>query len=137
VRGALALAPEIIPPTATPRPAATPAPTRVRPTATPKLYACVSGHVYSTAGSTGLAGWTITLQEPGGAIRTVRSNRAGFYRFSELAAGAHVISVETQPGWRLVSPQSVPVDVQMVETCSGVDFWNEPEGAGPPPTPVR
>ncbi len=137
VKGPLALAPEIVPPTATPRPAATLGPTRVRPTATPSLYACVSGHVYTTAGGAGLSGWTITLQDPTGALRTTRSNRAGFYRFSELAAGAHVVGVETQSGWRMVSPQSVPVEVSMTETCATVDFWNEPEGAGPPPTPVR
>lgn len=137
VKGNLALAPDIIPPTATPRPAATPAPTRVRPTATPQLYACVSGHVFTTAGGTGLNGWTVKLQEPGGAIRTARSNRAGFFKFADLPAGAYVVSVDTQGGWHLISPQAVPVDIQMTEACVTVDFWNEPEGDGPPPTPVR
>jgi hypothetical protein len=137
VNGALALAPEIIPPTPTPRPIATPAPTRIKPTATPQLYACISGNVYTTAGATGLGGWSVTLLEPSGATRSMRTNRNGFYRFSELSAGPHLVALDSQPGWRLVSPQSAPVDVRMAEVCSTVDFWNEPEGEGPPPTPVR
>jgi tetratricopeptide (TPR) repeat protein len=137
VNGALALAPEVIPPTPTARPIATPAPTRVRPTATPQLYACVSGHVYTTAGGTGLVGWAVTVQEPGGLVRATRTNRSGFYRFSELPSGSYLVAIESQPGWRLVSPQSAPADVRMTEVCSTVDFWNEPEGEGPPPTPVR
>jgi tetratricopeptide (TPR) repeat protein len=134
VRGALALAPEIVPPTPTPRPAATAAPTRVRPSATPQLFACVSGNVRNVAGGDGLQGWTVNVQEPSGAVRTLKTNRSGFYRFNDLGLGAYIVSVTMQDGWRAISPQTVTVEVGASETCVGVDFWNEP---GPAPTPIR
>ena len=136
VRGQIALAPEIIPPSATPRPAATPAPTRVRPTATPQLFACISGNVRNAAGGVGLQGWTVTVQDPSGAVRALKTNRAGFYRFNDLGSGSHIVSLTMQEGWRAISPQTVTVEMAASPTCVGVDFWNEP-AVGPAPTPVR
>lgn len=134
VKGKLALAPEIVPPTATPRPVATPAPTRVRPTATPQLLTCISGYVRNAAGGIGLQGWQVTVREPSGTVHNLKTNRAGFYRFSDLSTGANVISIGVPDGWRPISPNMVTVEVTAAEACVSVDFWNE---AGPPPTPVR
>jgi tetratricopeptide (TPR) repeat protein len=134
VGGALDQAVVITPPTPTPRPAATQAPTRVRPSATPQLVACISGNVRNAAGGDGMFGWTVTAQDPSGVVRTARTNRAGFYRLNDLPPGAHIVGEAMQDGWRAVSPQSATVQVATSPTCIGVDFWNEP---GPAATPIR
>lgn len=139
VRGSLALAPVVtnLPQggPATPRPAAT----------APANVACVLGHVYNSADKAPLFGWTITLQGPDGstATRTARTTSAGYYRFSNLPAGAYTISERVEVGWRALSPQSSPVTVALASACVEIDFWNErSEGGsgsqpGPTPTPER
>ena len=139
VRGSLALAPVVtnLPQggPATPRPAAT----------QPVSVACVLGHVYNSSGKAPLFGWTITLQGPDGstATRTTRTTSAGYYRFSNLPAGAYTISERVEVGWRAISPQSSPVTVALTSACVEIDFWNErSEGGpgsppGPTPTPER
>jgi|GEM_PF-727528 len=124
-------------------PAATPRPTLTRP---PELI-CVGGGIYNTAGGTPLAGWTITLKDPTGAVQTQRSASNGAYQFSDLAAGVYTVSLEAQPGWRVVSPQASTVTVTPADACLKVDFWNEGGGSGAPgptsppshptPTPPR
>jgi outer membrane protein assembly factor BamD (BamD/ComL family) len=132
VSGSLALAPEIIPPTATALP--TVAPASPEPTATPELFACISGYVLNSAGAVGFEDWLVTVQEPTGARYNLRTNADGFYRFDDLAVGANILSVAVADGWRAISPQRVTVEVAAAEYCVEVDFWMRP---GPPPTPVR
>ena len=142
VRGSLALAPVVtnLPQggPATPRPAAT----------QPVSVACVLGHVRNVSGQTPLFGWTITLQGPDGSTApsktlTTRTNSAGYFRFSNLAAGAYMISERVEVGWRAISPQANPVTVALASACVEIDFWNErSEGGsgsqpGPTPTPER
>ena len=67
-------------------------------------------------------------------LSAARTNRSGFYRFNDLAPGAHIVGEAMQEGWRAISPQSATVEIAASQTCVGVDFWNEP---GPPATPIR
>ena len=88
ISGALDQAVVIVPPTATPRPVASPTPTRVRPSPTPQLVACVSGNVRNAAGGVGLAGWTVTVQDPTGVVRSARHEPVGILPLQRSGAGS-------------------------------------------------
>ena len=100
---------------------------------------CVEGRVYDTAGGGPLRGWTVSLQDVGGQVRTLRSAANGVYRFSNLTVGVYTVSLRVEPGWRAVSPESSTVTVAPADLCVGVDFWNEraaSEGSSAPPPPA-
>jgi tetratricopeptide (TPR) repeat protein len=101
-----------------------------RASATPKVpkatNACVSGHIYNTAGGVPLRNWVLQLQGPDGTIRTTRSYYNGLYGFADLTPGTYTVSLRVEPEWRVVSPQSSVITVAPAATCVVVDFWNEP-----------
>ena len=86
---------------------------------------CVSGHIYNTAGGVPLRNWILQLQGENGTIRTTRSYYNGLYGFTDLAPGTYTVSVQVEPGWRVVSPPSSVVTVAPGKSCVEVDFWNE------------
>lgn len=134
VQGNLAAVAVITPPTLAP--ATTPRPTATRS----PLVTCLAGKVFNVSGATPLTGWYITLQAPDGSARTARTSSSGFYRFSDLIAGAYTVSERLEPGWRAVSPEAATVTVAPAAACVSVDFWNaQTEGGagGQPPAPLQ
>jgi tetratricopeptide (TPR) repeat protein len=125
----------VIEPPPTPTPPPTPRPT---PTETPVLDVCIQGRVRDAAGGAGLRDWNITLIGSTGEVRSQRSNRTGYYRFSDLGPGDYSVKLEVPGGWRPLSPTETVATAAPGKVCTYVDFWNErlPEQPPPPPPPT-
>jgi hypothetical protein len=76
---------------------------------------------------TGLAGWTVSLEQP---VGTVIANQTtaedGSYAFMGLSAGEYAVSETVQMGWTLVSPADgrYPVTITNM-TIANLDFANQ------------
>jgi tetratricopeptide (TPR) repeat protein len=118
-------------------PTATPVATRPpRATATPKVNICVQGNTLNVAGGGGLAGWTVRLTDASGVERKLRTNKSGFYRFSDAIAGPATLTLDLPGGWHSVSPVPSSAVLAPGEVCAVVDFWAE-QTSNPAPTPIR
>ncbi|VVB72322.1 SdrD B-like domain protein [uncultured archaeon] len=54
---------------------------------------------------TGLADWTVNLEQPAGTIlKTATTGADGKFSFADLAAGEYTVSEVLQMGWKLISP---------------------------------
>jgi hypothetical protein len=53
---------------------------------------------------TGLADWTVNLEQPAGNVINSVNTMDGKFLFSDLAAGEYVVSEVLKTGWKLVSP---------------------------------
>lgn len=119
----------------TPAPPPTAEPAPAQPTAPPATLVCIAGQMRDTKGGAPLAGWTVTLEGPGGSA-SAATDSAGNYRFDNLAPGSYSVAEQMQDGWRAVSPNPTVVVPAASDACVTVDFWNEKsESSGPTPTP--
>ncbi|MFI6426222.1 carboxypeptidase regulatory-like domain-containing protein [Promicromonospora sp. NPDC050880] len=80
--------------------------------------ASVSGTV--TSGGEPVAGAVVRLEGPGGTVTTTTA-ADGTYRFDDVLAGDHVVSVEAPDGYRVDGPATQDVTVGS-EDVTGVDF---------------
>jgi hypothetical protein len=87
---------------------------------------------------TGLAGWTVSLEQP---VGTVIANQTtaedGSYAFMGLSAGEYAVSETVQMGWTLVSPADgrYPVTITNM-TIANLDFANQMLPVEAPPENV-
>ena len=88
----------------------------------------------NVAGGQGLSGWTVKLVDASGAEKLLRTNESGFYRFSELTAGAAMVTIELPGEWRSVSPLPTGAAAAPGAACAVVDFWTEQARSETPPT---
>ncbi len=75
---------------------------------------------------TGLAGWTVSLEQPAGTILANQTTAEdGSYTFSGLSAGEYIVSEVLQMGWTPVSPADGRYAVTITNmTIANMDFAN-------------
>jgi hypothetical protein len=76
---------------------------------------------------TGLAGWTVNLEQPAGVIIANQTTvEDGSYAFMDLSAGEYAVSEVVQMGWTLVSPADGRYNVTITNmTVANLDFANQ------------
>ena len=91
-------------------------------------YNDANGNGNRDAGETGMAGWTINLEQPAGTvIQTATTAADGSYSFTGLSAGTYVISEVLQSGWTQKAPPGGKHTVTLstsTSSASGKDFGN-------------
>lgn len=118
------------------------------PGCVPAAYGSVCGHKFSDlnhngvadGGEPGVAGWTLTLNGPGGPYTAI-TDASGAYCFTNLAPGAYTIGEANLPGWVQTAPAggTFALNLAAGQTLTGYDFGNYACGGGvggcvsPPP----
>jgi hypothetical protein len=131
-------------PTPTPTNTATPTPTA---TATPVATSFVSGKVFEDTnddgirnnGEDGVSDVTVKLQanNKSGSVRKTKTGSSGGYKFSDLAAGTYVVTVEAPDDWETTTSEQLEVKVNGTDGTAVADFGLlETVVATPTPTPV-
>ncbi len=91
-----------------------------------KVFDDVEGNGILDNNETGLAGWTVNLEQPAGTIIANQTTiEDGSYTFTGLSAGEYVVSEVLQMGWTPVSPADgrYPVTITNM-TIANLDFAN-------------
>ncbi len=99
-----------------------------------KVFDDVNGNGAADENETGLAGWTVSLEQPvGTVIANQTTTEDGSYAFMGLSAGDYAVSEIVQMGWALVSPADGRYVVTVTNmTIANLDFANQML-----PTPVE
>lgn len=92
-----------------------------------KVFDDANGNGAVDENETGLAGWTVSLEQP---VGTVIANQTtaedGSYAFMGLSAGEYAVSEIVQMGWTLVSPADGKYVVTVTNmTIANLDFANQ------------
>lgn len=92
-----------------------------------KVFDDANGNGAADENETGLAGWTVSLEQP---VGTVIANQTtaedGSYAFMGLSAGDYAVSEVVQMGWTLVSPADGKYPVTITNmTIANLDFANQ------------
>jgi len=75
---------------------------------------------------TGLANWTINLEQPtGNVISKAVTDSAGGYGFSSLAPGEYAVAENLETGWSLTSPSDGKYAVNLTSNTSMLNFGNK------------
>jgi hypothetical protein len=68
------------------------------------------------ASEMGLAGWTLNLEQPAGAvIANTTTSRSGNYAFNDLSPGEYVVSAVLPMGWSIVMPADGKYTVNLTD----------------------
>ncbi|MDM7912367.1 MAG: SdrD B-like domain-containing protein [Methanotrichaceae archaeon] len=92
-----------------------------------KVFDDMNGNGAADENETGLAGWTVSLEQP---VGTVIANQTtaedGTYAFMGLSAGEYAVSEVVQMGWTLISPADGKYVVTITNmTIANLDFANQ------------
>ena len=92
-----------------------------------KVFDDANGNGAIDENETGLAGWTVSLEQP---VGTVIANQTtaedGSYAFMGLSVGEYAVSEIVQMGWTLVSPADGKYVVTVTNmTIANLDFANQ------------
>jgi hypothetical protein len=74
---------------------------------------------------TGLANWTINLEQPGNVISKAVTDSAGGYGFVGLAPGEYTVVENLEPGWSLTSPSDGKYAVNLTKNANMLNFGNK------------
>jgi hypothetical protein len=74
---------------------------------------------------TGLANWTINLEQPGNVISKAVTDSAGGYGFVGLAPGEYTVVENLEPGWSLTSPSEGKYAVNLTKNANMLNFGNK------------
>jgi len=75
---------------------------------------------------TGLANWTINLEQPAGnAISKAVTDSTGGYGFSSLAPGEYAVVENLETGWSLTSPSDGKYAVNLTKNANMLNFGNK------------
>ncbi|MCJ7443103.1 MAG: hypothetical protein MUO26_00985 [Methanotrichaceae archaeon] len=75
--------------------------------------------------NTGLADWTVVLENSDGTITNTTTALDGIYAFNNLSPGAYIISEELKVGWELVPPMENQISINLTESITGQNFVNK------------
>jgi hypothetical protein len=103
-----------------------------------KVFDDMNGNGAADENETGLAGWTVSLEQPvGTVIANQTTTEDGSYAFMGLSVGDYAVSEVVQMGWTLVSPADgrYPVTITNM-TIANLDFANQMLPAEVPPENV-
>ncbi len=91
-----------------------------------KVFNDVEGNGVLDNNETGLAGWTVSLEQPAGTIIANQTTAEdGSYAFTGLSAGEYSVSEVVQMGWTPVSPADGRYAVTVTNmTIANLDFAN-------------
>ncbi|HSD58361.1 MAG TPA: SdrD B-like domain-containing protein, partial [Methanotrichaceae archaeon] len=92
-----------------------------------KVFDDANGNGAADENETGLAGWTVSLEQPVGTIIANQTTAEdGSYAFMGLSAGEYAVSEIVQMGWTLVSPADGRYVVTVTNmTIANLDFANQ------------
>ena len=113
--------------------------TSAAPNAEPKfsikgiVYHDQNGNGKMDYNETGLANWTINLEQPAGNVisKTVTDSTGG-YGFSDLAPGGYAVVENLETGWSLTSPSDGKYAVNLTSNANMLNFGNKIM-----PTPIQ
>jgi hypothetical protein len=92
-----------------------------------KVFDDANGNGAVDENETGLAAWTVSLEQPAGIIIANQTTAEdGSYAFMGLSAGEYAVSEVVQMGWTLVSPADGRYVVTITNmTIANLDFANQ------------
>lgn len=92
-----------------------------------KVFDDANGNGAADENETGLAAWTVSLEQPAGVIIANQTTAEdGSYAFMGLSAGEYAVSEVVQMGWTLVSPADGRYVVTITNmTIANLDFANQ------------
>jgi hypothetical protein len=92
-----------------------------------KVFDDANGNGAADENETGLAAWTVILEQPAGVIiANQTTTEDGSYAFMGLSAGEYAVSEVVQMGWTLVSPADGRYLVTITNmTIANLDFANQ------------
>ena len=105
--------------------------TSAAPNAEPKfsiqgtVYHDQNGNGKMDYNETGLANWTINLEQPGNVISKAVTDSAGGYGFVGLAPGEYTVVENLEPGWLLTSPSDGKYAVNLTKNANMLNFGNK------------
>jgi hypothetical protein len=91
------------------------------------VYDDAEGNGLMDNNETGLANWTVNLEQPAGTvINTAITNENGKFAFADLAAGEYIVSEVLQMGWNLIAPADGKIPVVITnESMTALQFANQ------------
>jgi hypothetical protein len=114
--------------------------TPVVPAEQPKFT--IEGIVYDDAegnglmdnNETGMANWTVNLEQPAGTvINTATTDATGKFAFADLAAGEYIVSEVLQMGWNMIAPADGKIPVVITnKSMTTLQFANQMNATAPP-----
>jgi hypothetical protein len=113
--------------------------TPAAPNAEPKfsiqgtVYHDQNGNGKMDYNETGLANWTINLEQPAGnaVSKTVTDNNGG-YGFISLTPGGYAVVENLEPGWSLTAPSNGKYAINLTNNANTLNFGNKIM-----PTPIQ
>ena len=119
--------------------------TPVVPAEQPKFT--IEGIVYDDAegnglmdnNETGMANWTVNLEQPAGTvINTATTDATGKFAFADLAAGEYIVSEVLQMGWNMIAPADGKIPVVITnESMTTLQFANQMAPPAPAVVPMN
>jgi hypothetical protein len=91
------------------------------------VYDDTDGNGVKEANESGLATWTINLEQPEGTIiATTMTNESGSYALNDLSPGEYYVYEILPPNWSIVSPEEGYATVNLTDmNAENVDFANK------------
>jgi hypothetical protein len=91
------------------------------------VYDDAEGNGLMDNNETGMANWTVNLEQPAGTvINTATTDATGKFTFADLAAGEYIVSEVLQMGWNLIAPADGKIPVVITnESMTTLQFANQ------------
>jgi hypothetical protein len=97
------------------------------------VYGDQNGNLKMDYNETGLANWTINLEQPpGNAISKATTNKGGRYGFYSLVPGEYTVVENLEMGWNLTTPSGGKYAINLTSNTTMLNFGNKMM-----PTPTR
>lgn len=103
------------------------------------VYDDAEGNGLMDNNETGMANWTVNLEQPAGTvINTATTDATGKFTFADLAAGEYIVSEVLQMGWNLIAPADGKIPVVITnESMTTLQFANQMAPPAPAVVPMN
>ena len=90
------------------------------------VYGDQNGNAIMDSNETGLANWTINLEQPpGNVISRATTNTYGRYGFYSLVPGEYAVVENLEMGWNLTTPSDGKYAVNLTSNTTMLNFGNK------------
>jgi len=90
------------------------------------VYGDQNGNAIMDSNETGLANWTINLEQPpGNVISRATTNTDGRYGFYSLVPGEYALVENLEMGWNLTTPSDGKYAVNLTSNTTMLNFGNK------------
>jgi hypothetical protein len=90
------------------------------------VYGDQNGNAIMDSNETGLANWTINLEQPpGNVISRATTNTDGRYGFYSLVPGEYAVVENLEMGWNLTTPSDGKYAVNLTSNTTMLNFGNK------------